>query len=67
MENHFTESGEIIFSALSLLMYFRELLHSEKNRFSSWKVILFKNKLHAALPNAPDLRSLHSTSGRPRG
>jgi hypothetical protein len=27
MENHFTELGEVIFSALSLLVHFRESLH----------------------------------------
>ena len=27
MENHFTESGEATFLALSLLVYFRESLH----------------------------------------
>ena len=43
MENHFTESGEATFLALSLLVHFRELLHkisreslhSEKNIWQS--------------------------------
>jgi hypothetical protein len=30
MENHFVELGEATFSALNLLVYFRELILSEK-------------------------------------
>ena len=39
MENHFTESGEAIFSALSLLVQFRESLHGISRESLLFKIV----------------------------
>ena len=38
MENHFTESGEAIFSVLNLLIHFRDFTESTDNHFSLKKL-----------------------------